>query len=84
MLDGARETDGLFYHPAEVGPNDVWKGKTWQDMPGGGGKSEFMRRATFSLFRRGLHSGECDDEGYRRTALMRLKKKLKNQSIADS
>lgn len=41
------------YHPAQVGQQEKWKGRTWRDMPG----STFDdKRMNFVLYRRGLIS----------------------------
>lgn len=38
-------------HPRVVGPLDSWRGKMWEDMPGG---QELMKKCNFSLWRRGM------------------------------
>jgi len=43
-------------HPDYVGPLDVWRGKTWQDMPG---TEEITKKCNFFLWRRGLLKYDC-------------------------
>jgi hypothetical protein len=40
------------YHPAVAGPDDVFRGMTWRQMPGSEAE---VKRMNFFLFRRGLY-----------------------------
>ena len=51
-------------HAPEVGPHDIWKGKTWEDMPSQG-KDSTHKRLNFALFRRGLYDPTAGREVFR-------------------
>jgi hypothetical protein len=43
-------------HVAMVGPLDVWRGKSWRDMPG---NEEVYKKLNFFLWRRGMLKYDC-------------------------